>query len=96
MRRDLRWNAPIWLVSSVAFCVWRAVEGDPAGRVAVAFVGMLGLGIALVPVLWLRYRGSRQGRRERAVGVKLLGLALAWLIAAGAIMYGVVSLLEGG
>jgi hypothetical protein len=96
MRRDLRWIAPIWIGLSVALCVWRAIEGDAPGRVAVVLVAVLGLGVATMPVLWLRYRGSPRGRREVAVGVKLMGLGLAWLVVAGAIMYGLVSFLEGG
>jgi hypothetical protein len=95
LRRDLRWIAPIWIALSVAICIWRASEGDSPGRVAVALVAALGLGIAILPVSWLRYRGSPRGRGELAVGAKLMALVLGWGVVAGAIiMYGLVSFLE--
>jgi hypothetical protein len=95
MRRDLRWIVPIWIGLTVAVCIWRASEGDSPGRVANVLVAMLGLGVAVLPVSWLRYRGSPRGSREVAVGVKLMGLVLTWAVVAGAIMYGFVSFLEG-
>jgi hypothetical protein len=95
MRRDLRWIGPIWIAISLAICIWRATEGDSPGRVAVALIAVLGLGVTIVPIVWLRYRGSPRGRRELAVGAKLMALVLAWGVVAGAIMYGVVSFLEG-
>ena len=94
MRRDLRWIAPIWVGLSVALCVWRAIEGDSPGRVAAAFVAALGLGVAVVPVSWLRYRGSPRGGSQVGVGVKVMGLALAWLVVTLAITYALASLLE--
>jgi hypothetical protein len=95
MRRDLRWIAPIWIGLSVALGIWRGIEGDSPGRVAIALAAMLGLGVVVIPVSWLRYRGSPRGRREVAVGVKLMGLLLTWAVVAGAIVYGLVSFLEG-
>jgi hypothetical protein len=95
MRRDLWWMAPVWVVMAVAIAVWRAAEGDSAGRVVAAFVAVIGLGVVLTPVLWLRYRGFPRGRREIAVGVRLLGLAIVWFTIALGVVYAVVSLLEG-
>jgi hypothetical protein len=94
MRRDLRWIAPIWVGLTVALTVWRALEGDPPARVAAAFVAALGLGVALVPVLWLRYRGSPRGGDKVRVGVKVMSLALAWLGVTMAVTYVLASLLE--
>jgi phosphatidylserine synthase len=96
MRRDLRWMAPIWIGLSVAVCIWLASEGVSPRRVATVLAGMLGLGVAILPVSWVHYRGVPRGRREVAVGLKLIGLALIWLVLAGAIMYAIVSLLEDG
>ncbi len=95
MRRDLRWMAPVWIALSIAVGAWRATEGDTPSRVAIVLSGMLGLGVAILPVSWLRYRGFPQGRREVGVGVKLMGIVLAWGVVAGVTMYGLVSLLEG-
>jgi len=94
MRRDLRWIAPIWAGLTVAICVWRALAGDSPGRVAAAFVAALGLGVAIVPVSWVRYRGSPRGRDRVRVGAKVMGLALAWLAATMAVTYALASLLE--
>jgi hypothetical protein len=94
MCRDLRWIAPIWVGLTVALCVWRALEGDSPARVAAAFVAALGLGVALVPVLWVRYRGSPRGGGQVRVGAKVLGLALAWFAVTMALTYALASLLE--
>lgn len=94
MRRDLRWIAPIWVGLTVALCVWRAFEGDSPARVAAAFVAALGLGVAIVPVLWVRYRGSPRGGGQVRVGAKVMGLALAWLAVTLAVTYALAALLE--
>jgi hypothetical protein len=94
MRRDLRWIAPIWVGLTVALCIWRALEGDSPARVVAAFVATLGLGVALVPVLWVRYRGSPRGGRQVRVGAKVMGLALAWFVVTMAVTYALASLLE--
>jgi hypothetical protein len=94
MRRHLRWAVPLWLGMAIAFGGWRAAEGDSPGRVVASFAACVAVGVVVVPLVWVRYRGAPQGRREVAVSFKVLGLALAWSLVAGAVLLGAGLLLD--
>jgi hypothetical protein len=83
-RRDVRWMAALWLVTDVVLSIAVAVEGGSAGEVAAFFAALASLGVALTPLIWLRWLGRRPGgRADVGPRLKLLGVGLLWLAVVG-------------
>jgi hypothetical protein len=77
---DLRWIVPLWLLAAIGFGVYVAID-DGVSSGLVMGGGCVVLGIALAPIMWIRWHGRYPSRpREMGGLLKRVGLAVAWAI----------------
>jgi hypothetical protein len=79
--RDLRWLVPLWLVAAIGFGVYAGIDDGVSSGLTIGG-GCVVLGIALAPIVWIRWHGRYPSRPSELGGsLKRIGLAVAWAIA---------------
>ena len=78
--RDLRWLVPLWLAAAIAFGVYAGIDDGVSSGLTIGGAGVV-LGIALAPIVWIRWHGRNPSRPSEIGGaLKRIGLAVAWAI----------------
>ncbi len=78
--RDLRMIVPLWLAGAIGFGVYAGIEDGVSSGLTMGG-GCVVLGIALAPIVWIRWSGRHPSRPSEIGGsLKRIGLAVAWAI----------------
>ncbi len=83
-RRHVPFAVSMWSLGAVGMLLWRLLEGDPIEDAALLGLVTLAAGVLLIPLQWVRW--ERAGAAPAGITFKLLGLALLWAIAGGALI----------
>ena len=91
---DLRWIVPLWLVMALGFGVYAAVKDGARSGLELGG-GMVVLGVALAPLVWVRWNGRRP-RRPGEIGgaLKRIGLACGWAAAVLIALFAIASAVD--